>query len=68
MRKDFIAGLDGTDRRFLDMMAEKHGFTYNLTFAQGFDSAIRLVNKIFLLIFWKHFNLIYFSLMNGKLT
>ena len=38
-----MAGNDGTDKRFLDMLAEKHGFKYNMTKTAGFDAAIRLV-------------------------
>ena len=43
-----MAGNDGTDKRFLDMLAEKHGFKYNMTKTAGFDAAIRLVCVEFL--------------------
>ena len=62
-----MAGLDGTDKRFLQLLAEKHGFKYNMTIpAGGFDSAIRLVCKQIYLTHVKPVIVSSFSLMNEK--
>ena len=38
-----MSGNDGIDKRFLDMLAKKHGFKYNMSKTAGFDAVIRLV-------------------------
>ena len=38
-----LSGNDGIDKRFLDMLAQKHGFKYNMSKTAGFDAVIRLV-------------------------
>ena len=43
-----MSGNDGIDKRFLDMLAQKHGFKYNMSKTAGFDAVIRLVCTGFL--------------------
>ena len=38
-----MSGNDGIDKRFFDMLAQKHGFKYNMSKTAGFDAVIRLV-------------------------
>ena len=61
-------GNDGTDKRFLDLMAKKLGFKYMMKFPQGWDSAVRLVRiHGSYIIIRHHIILTHFSPMNGKL-